>query len=82
MSFSPKPIVGEWYKRADRPQLFQVVAFDAQAGSVDVEYFDGTVDEWPIAHWHELDIEPCDAPQDWTGAYDDIEGDDLNVTER
>ena len=65
------PEVGQWYQRADRPQPFQVVAIDADAETVDVEYFDGTVDEWPLSHWLELTIEPSGAPPDPSGALDD-----------
>jgi hypothetical protein len=77
MPYEYPPVVGNWYRRLDRSQEFQVVAYDADADTVDVEYFDGTIDEWPIAHWHALEIEPCEPPQDWTGPYDDIERDDL-----
>lgn len=77
MSFDALPVIGNWYRRIDRPQPFQVVAFDAQAGSVDIEYFDGTVDEWPISHWHGLGLEPCEAPQDWSGPFDNIERDEM-----
>ncbi|MBL6749488.1 MAG: hypothetical protein ISP90_03160 [Nevskia sp.] len=79
MNLELTPVVGEWYRRLDRPQPFQVVAFDDD--SVEIEYFDGTLDEWPKAHWHGLEIEPCDAPQDWTGPFDNVERDDLGVSE-
>ena len=65
------PVVGDWYQRADRPQPFQVVATDSDALTVDIEYFDGAVDEWPLSHWHGLDIEPSGAPPDSIGALDD-----------
>lgn len=65
------PVVGSWYRRTDRPQPFQVVATDTDAQTVDVEYFDGTVDEWPLSHWHGLAIEPSGAPPDASGALDD-----------
>jgi hypothetical protein len=65
----------------DRPQSFQVVAYDREAGTVDVEYADGTVDEWPFTHWRALGLEPCEAPQDWTGPFDAIESDDLGTTD-
>jgi len=70
------PVIGSWYRRLDRPHPFQVVACDARAGNVDIEYFDGTVDEWPLAHWHGLTIEPCDAPQDASGPFDSFEQDE------
>lgn len=65
------PVVGQWYQRADRPQPFQVVALDERAETVEIEYFDGTVDEWPLSHWHGLDIEPSGAPPDPSGALDE-----------
>lgn len=76
MAIGRPPAVGSWYVRADRPQPFQVVAVDARGGTVDIEYFDGTVDEWPLSHWHGLEIEACEAPRDFSGAYDDIEWDE------
>lgn len=74
MTMNAAPVVGSWYRRLDRPQPFQVVAFDRAEDSVDVEYFDGTLDEWPISHWHELPIEICEAPQDWRGPFDAADG--------
>lgn len=75
------PVVGSWYRRLDRPQPFQVVAFDAAAGTVEIEYFDGTVDEWPAAHWYSLDITPGEQPQDWSGPFDAGNGDSLGPDE-
>lgn len=75
------PVIGDWYRRADRPQVFQVVAIDSEAGTVDIEYFDGTVDEWPMDHWLALEIERCEPPQDWSGPFDDVERDDLGDTD-
>ena len=75
------PVVGNWYRRLDRPQPFQVVAFDAAAGTVEIEYFDGTVDEWPAAHWYALDIAPSEQPQDWSGPFDTGNDDGLALDE-
>lgn len=77
MSYAQQPEVGAWYRRADRPQPFQVLAVDAQTHSVELEYFDGTIDEWPLAHWHDLEIEACEAPVDLRGAFDTLEPDGL-----
>lgn len=71
MTTEQAPAVGEWYRRLDRPQPFQVVAVDDE--TVDVEYFDGTVDEWPLSHWYELEIEPSGAPPDPSGALDETD---------
>ena len=74
MSIDADPVVGCWYRRLDRPQPFQVVAFDAVQGTVDITYFDGTVDEWPIDHWRALALVPREAPQDWRGPFDVVDG--------
>lgn len=76
MGYAGRPRIGGWYRRLDRPQAFQVVAIDERGQTVDVEYFDGTVDEWPLSHWHGLEIEACEAPQDWSGPFDDVDSDD------
>jgi hypothetical protein len=76
------PEVGSWYRRLDRSPPFQVVAYDQDAGTVDIEYFDGTVDEWPTEQWYGFDIRPCDPPQDWSGPFDDIEPDELSPDDR
>lgn len=79
MGTRQRPVVGNWYRRADRPQAFRIVAIDSAAGTIDVEYYDGTVDEWPVTHWLSLDIEAADAPGDWTGPFDDLEQDDIEA---
>ncbi len=66
------PVVGRWYHRRGEAQAFQVVAVDALDGTVELQYFDGTLDELRLPQWHGLDLEDCEAPQDWTGAYDGI----------
>ena len=71
MTILQAPQVGQWYRRADRPLPFHVVATSARDQTVDIEYFDGTVDEWPLSHWHGLDIEETGAPPDPSGALDD-----------
>ena len=74
------PLVGAWY--AD-PQgaLFEVVAIDHDDGTVEVQYFDGTVTEIEFDSWNEqlLDelIDAADAPEDWSGAID-VEAEDLD----
>lgn len=77
MGYTGRPRIGSWYRRLDRPQAFHVVALDERAQTVEIEYFDGTVDEWPMSHWHGLQIEPCEAPHDWTGPFDDVDATDL-----
>jgi hypothetical protein len=59
-----------------------VVAFDEDAGLVEVQYFDGDVSELDLEVWRETVIEQIAAPEDWTGPFDDLEADDLGDTEK
>jgi hypothetical protein len=57
------------------------VAVDEEDGSIEVQYFDGAVEEYEIETWYELEIEPTVPPEDWSGPYDDLERDDMGDTE-
>ena len=38
------PVVGNWYSHRDKGALFQVVALDEEAGTVEIQEFDGYTD--------------------------------------
>lgn len=73
------PIVNNWYTHLDKGQRFCVVAVSEEEGLVEVQYFDGTVEEIDQDAWYQLDIEPAEAPENWTGAEDIVELDDLGT---
>lgn len=75
------PIIGQWYLHHDKGEMFCVVALDPDERSVEIQFFDGDVEELTADQWRSLDVETCEPPEDWTGPYDDIERDDLGVTE-
>jgi hypothetical protein len=81
MATDADPIVGNWYAHLDKGQRFEVVAVDEDAGTVEVQYFDGAVEEVDLGEWYELDVEPAEAPEDWTGPMDDLERDDLGYSD-
>ena len=81
MATQNEPVVSQWYRHLDKGQQFQVTAFDETEGSVEVQHFDGDVEEIDLDDWREWDIEPIEPPEDWTGPVDDIERDDLGYTE-
>ncbi|HEX9139829.1 MAG TPA: DUF6763 family protein [Steroidobacteraceae bacterium] len=72
MSAHP-PIIGEWY-RLRNAGLFEVVAFDEADGAVELQYFDGTVEEIDLLDWSAQvgsgAIVEADAPDDSSGAGD------------
>lgn len=66
---SPSPVVGEWYRKPNGA-LFEVVAIDADDGTVEVQHFDGTLEEFDLEAWDEQELEEAQAPEDWTGSVD------------
>lgn len=76
-----KPVVSQWYRHRDKGQRFQVTAIDRTEDMVEIQHFDGDVEELDRDSWYELDIEPIEPPEDWTGPLDDVEKDDLGYTE-
>jgi hypothetical protein len=75
------PIVGQWYLHRDKGEMFRVVAVDTTQDYIEIQSFDGDVEELETAAWQAMDIEAAEAPEDWTGPLDDIELDDLGLTE-
>jgi hypothetical protein len=74
-----QPSIGNWY-RLSGGEIFEVVAVDDDEGTIDIQYFDGTVEEmeredWD-AQWEEGALEAAEAPEDWTGSVDVEGGDD------
>ena len=63
------PVIGNWYRRSNG-SLFEVVAVDEQDGTVELQYFDGTIDEFDLETWPKLLIESAGAPDDWSGSVD------------
>jgi hypothetical protein len=76
-----EPIIGHWYSHLDKGDLFQVVAIDRNSETIEVQEFDGGLDEFDFEEWRELYVEEAAAPEDWTGPVDDVETDDLGYSD-
>ena len=81
MSTELDPVVGNWYRHRDKGQLFSVVAIDEEAGLIELQHFDGDIEEIERPAWYRMTLELAQPPEDWTGPVDDIERDDLPYTE-
>lgn len=68
-----QPDIGEWY-RVREGSLFEVVAVDEDDHTIEVQYFDGTVEEMDFDDWSSQrangEIEDAQAPEDWSGSVD------------
>lgn len=65
----PDPVIGAWYEQF-RGQLFRVVAMDDDDDTVEVQYFDGTIEELSRDDWPDLLLTSAAAPEDWSGSVD------------
>lgn len=68
--------VGQWYQADSEP--FEIVAIDPENETIEVQYFDGTVEEFDFDSWMELAARPVAPPEDWSGALD-VEREDYGV---
>ena len=75
------PIVGNWYSHRDKGALFQVVALDEDAGTVEIQEFDGGLDELDFDEWQALSVDSAAQPEDWSGPVDDVEPDEFGYTD-
>lgn len=76
-----EPVVGHWYSHLDKGDLFQVVALDEMSGSIEIQEFDGALDEVDLDEWRQMPIEAAEQPEDWSGPVDDVEPDELGYTD-
>jgi hypothetical protein len=68
-----KPTIGNWY-RIQGNDSFEVVAFDEDDGTIELQYFDGTVEEMDLEDWQAEKengaLQEVEPPEDWTGSVD------------
>ncbi|HEV2228204.1 MAG TPA: DUF6763 family protein [Steroidobacteraceae bacterium] len=73
--------IGQWYLRWDKGEIFQVTGCDKEAGTIEIQTFDGDLDEIDEESWRLLPLGLAEPPEDWTGPVDDVERDDLGYSE-
>lgn len=76
-----RPEIGQWYARADKGELFQVVGRDDGSRTIETQSFDGDVDEIDAEAWSALPLERTEPPEDWTAPLDALQPDDLGYSE-
>ncbi len=73
--------IGQWYTRWDKGEIFQVVGYDQRSRAIEIQTFDGDLDEIDLETWVTLPLAFAEPPEDWTGPVDDVERDDLGYSE-
>ncbi len=72
-----KPCIGDWYQNIGRDN-FEIVALDEEEATMEIQYFDGAVEEIDFDSWYEMEIRSIEPPEDWSGSLD-IEREDYGV---
>ena len=63
------PIIGQWFSRPSGT-LFEVVAIDDYDHTIEIQQFDGTIDEVDEENWPDLLLTAVSPPEDWSGSVD------------
>lgn len=69
------PVVGAWYWDVEHSLQFEIVAYDngphgEGTQTIEIQYFDGEVDELDLDTWYSMQVVSIGAPKDWTGPYE------------
>jgi hypothetical protein len=70
-----RPVVGTWYWDVEHSLQFEIVATDLRSdgdgsGTIEIQYFDGEVEELDLDTWYSMRVVSISAPKDWTGPYE------------
>ncbi len=63
------PVIGNWYRK-ENGERFEIVAVDVDDATIEIQYFDGTIEELDMDAWEEMPLEEVEPPEDWTGSVD------------
>lgn len=73
-----EPIEGNWYFDPDKERRFEVIAVDERENRIDIQDFDGDLDEITFDLWATLNLEVADAPEEWLGPMDVAQTDEAD----
>ncbi len=65
-----KATVGSWYHETSQHLVFEVVAIDEDAGTIELQHLDGEIDEFDAETWEELELAEIEPPEDWRNGYE------------
>jgi len=71
------PVIGDWYQNVGG-ETFEIVAVDEDEKTLEIQYFDGTIEEIDFDTWYEMEVSAVEPPEDWSGSLD-IEREDYGV---
>lgn len=71
---APRAEIGNWYQTEEGNYL-EVVAMDMAEDSIEVQFYDGAVEEYDADSWGLLTLRPAEPPEDWSGSLDVVKDD-------
>ena len=73
------PVAGKWYRDLESDETFQVLSVDPDEELIEIQHLDGDVEEMDMDGWAEMDLDPSEEPEGWSGSGDDdLDDDDLD----
>lgn len=65
MPMYDEPVVGAFYEDLEEDgRTFEVIAFDENDGTIEVQYADGSTDEIDLDDWYGMDLERLESEDD------------------
>ena len=68
-----EPVAGKWYRDLEEDESFQVLSVDEDQELVEIQHLDGDIEELDLDTWAEMDLEPTEEPEGWSGSGDEDE---------
>ncbi|MFQ5643899.1 MAG: DUF6763 family protein [Thiogranum sp.] len=69
MNFEYAPKIGDWYKNTIG-DAFEVIARDDDDDTLELQYYDGTLEELDTETWESMRPVPIEPPEDWSASMD------------
>ncbi|MBI3779356.1 MAG: hypothetical protein HY274_10700 [Gammaproteobacteria bacterium] len=77
MPMHEEPVVGAFYEDLEEDgRTFEVLAFDENDGTIEIQYSDGTTDEIDLDDWYGMDLEQLESDEDDEDDADDSDASD------
>lgn len=77
MPMHEEPVVGAFYEDLEEDgRTFEVLAFDENDGTIEIQYSDGTTDEIDLDDWYGMDLEQLESDED-----DEDDADDSDTSD-
>lgn len=74
------PDIGGWYANQEFNDIFEVVASDEKDAYVEIQYFNGEIEEFDLETWYELDLRRIPEPEDCSGPFE-VDGEALGYSD-